>query len=80
MNGTEQAVTLTDRKQFIPFEFAPGTDPLGFTADEKEQQVEHPFHCNVPTRIYFDSTTHNAYLQRDSEGRTSILLVPKEQL
>ena len=68
-----------NRKQWLPFEFAEGTDECGFTANEAEQQVEHPFHCNVPTRIYFDSTTHDAYLQRDAEGRASVLLIPKER-
>lgn len=69
-----------EAKSFIPFEFAPGTDPHGFTEGEAEQQVEYPDHCNVPTRIYFDPTCHDVMLQRDSDGRTSLLMVPKQLL
>ncbi len=67
-----------EAKRFIPFEPAVGMDQDGFTQDGEEQRVEYPFHSNVPTRIYFDDTRHDILLQRDSEGRTSILIAPKE--
>jgi hypothetical protein len=45
---------------------------------ETEQQVEYPFHCNVPTRIFFDPSRHDVLLQRDKDGRHSLLLIPRD--
>jgi hypothetical protein len=67
-----------EAKRFVPFTPTPGGDQDGFTHDGEEQRVEYPFHCNVPTRIYFDVTGYDVLLQRDAEGRMSILIAPKE--
>lgn len=67
-----------DAKRFIPFHPIADGDADGFTPDGEEQRVEYPFHCNVPTRIYFDATRHDVLLQRDAEGQMSILIAPKE--
>lgn len=69
-----------EESRYIPFHVATGNDEFGFTPDGEEQRVVYPSHCNVPTRIYFDDTCHDILLQRDADGRPSILIVPKAGL